>query len=86
MNLSPDESRTAPMAADALSNLGVPVKLLPTTLAAAPKVDPAATLMTAANELEGRQKLWRWVLLAALGIVLVETWLAGRLSFGAKTA
>ena len=86
VNLSPEESRTAPMAADALSNLGVPVKSAPTTLAAAPKADQAATLMTAANELEGRQKLWRWVLLAALGFVLIETWLAGRLSFGARNA
>ena len=86
VNLSPEESRTAPMAADTLSNLGVPVKSAPATLAAAPKADPAATLMTAANELEGRQKLWRWVLLAALGFVLIETWLAGRLSFGARTA
>ncbi len=30
-------------------------------------------------ELEGRQKLWRWLILAAIGILIVETWLAGRL-------
>ena len=31
-------------------------------------------------ELEGRQKLWRWGVLAAIGVLTVETWLAGRLS------
>jgi hypothetical protein len=27
--------------------------------------------------LEGRQKLWRWLIVAALAVLLVETWLAG---------
>ncbi|MEK6234005.1 MAG: hypothetical protein N2C14_04780, partial [Planctomycetales bacterium] len=30
-----------------------------------------------ARELEKRQKLWRWLILAALGILMVETWTAG---------
>jgi hypothetical protein len=30
--------------------------------------------------LESRQKLWRWILLAALGLLLIEIWLGGRLS------
>ena len=29
-------------------------------------------------ELENRQKLWRWLILAAIGVLIVETWLAGR--------
>jgi hypothetical protein len=29
-------------------------------------------------ELEGRQKLWRWLILAVIGILIIETWLAGR--------
>ena len=29
-------------------------------------------------ELENRQKLWRWLILAAIGILILETWLAGR--------
>ena len=29
-------------------------------------------------ELEGRQKLWRWLILAVIGILIFETWLAGR--------
>jgi hypothetical protein len=35
-------------------------------------------------ELEGRQSLWRWLALAALTVLLVETWLAGRLSSGVR--
>ena len=31
-------------------------------------------------ELENRQKLWRWLILAAIGILILETWLAGRSS------
>ena len=29
-------------------------------------------------ELENRQKLWRWVIIAAIVLLLGETWLAGR--------
>jgi hypothetical protein len=29
-------------------------------------------------ELENRQKLWRWLILAAFGVLVIETWLAGR--------
>jgi len=28
-------------------------------------------------EIEGRQKLWRWIIVATLAILGVETWLAG---------
>jgi anti-sigma-K factor RskA len=59
-------------------------------------VGPAADEPTAASriherklrhaELENSQKLWRWFILAALGIVGVEILLAGILAGGAKTA
>jgi hypothetical protein len=78
VNLPPEESRTVPLAADVLPNLGVPVKA-----AAAPAVQPGqSTSQTtlAAVELESRQKVWRWLILGALGIIVVETWVAGRLS------
>jgi hypothetical protein len=29
-------------------------------------------------ELENRQKLWRWLVVASVGVLLVETWLSGR--------
>ncbi len=35
------------------------------------------------NELENRQKYWRWLLLGVLGLLALETALAGRLSRGA---
>ena len=31
-------------------------------------------------ELEARQTLWRWLLVAALCVLVLETWLAGRKS------
>jgi hypothetical protein len=33
-----------------------------------------------AIEVEQRQKLWRWLIVAALGVLLLETLIAGRLS------
>jgi hypothetical protein len=33
-----------------------------------------------AAELENRQKLWRWLVVAALVVLLLETLLAGRLT------
>jgi hypothetical protein len=33
-----------------------------------------------ALELEGRQKVWRWLIATALGVVLLETLIAGKLS------
>jgi hypothetical protein len=30
--------------------------------------------------LESRQKLWQWLVAATLGVLIVETWLAGRLA------
>ncbi|RUL87177.1 BatA domain-containing protein [Tautonia sociabilis] len=76
VNLDPSESRTDPIELAALEQLGV--------RSAGREADPAAEaeqlrqLMNA--ELEGRQKLWRWGIVAAIGILIVETWLAGRLA------
>ena len=73
VNLDAAESRTAPLPADELERLGVPTK----SDVAAPAV-VAAQLQTQHNtELESRQKLWRWLIVAALTVLLVETWLAG---------
>ena len=37
-------------------------------------------------ELENRQKLWRWLILAAIGVLIVETWLAGRRAAAPRSA
>ena len=74
VNLDPAESRTAPLPADELERLGAPV-----ASAAPDPVRAAEQRVRLQNaELENRQKLWRWLIVAALGVVLAETWLAGR--------
>ena len=73
VNLDAAESKTAPLPVDELKRLGLPMKsveVTPVSQAAKPK-----TLHNA--ELEARQKLWRWLIVAALAVLLVETWLAG---------
>jgi len=74
VNLDPAESRTAPLPVDEFERLGTPLAHASATVAreAARKVQ----LQTA--ELEGRQKLWRWFIVATLAVLLMETWLAGR--------
>jgi hypothetical protein len=73
VNVDAAESRTAPLPVEELERLGLPMKsseATPTLVAAR-----QATLHNA--ELEARQKLWRWLIVAALAVLLVETWLAG---------
>jgi hypothetical protein len=73
VNLDPAESRTSPLPADELERLGVPGIQM--------AVEPVREAQRQARlqnvELESRQKLWRWLLVAALVILLLETWLAG---------
>ena len=73
VNLDANESRTAPLSADELERLGVP--LAPVTPVAAPEAKQVALLQAA--EAEGRQKLWRWFLAATLVVLLFESVLAG---------
>jgi hypothetical protein len=76
VNVDPAESRTTPLPWDELERLGVPLQ--------PPPVNPS-TLATRERqvhraELESRQRLWRWLILATLLVLLVESWLAGRLT------
>jgi hypothetical protein len=73
VNLDPAESRTAPLPIDELERHGVPVPRQ--TPAAMPAAQIKVRLQNA--ELEARQKLWRWFIVATLAVLLVETWLAG---------
>jgi hypothetical protein len=75
VNLVAAESRTAPLEASELEQRGV---LLGTQLTTAEEIDRRRQLRD--TELERSQKLWRWLIAAALVVLLVETWLAGRLS------
>jgi hypothetical protein len=75
VNLDASESRTSPLPLDELEHLGAPVaKATTTTIAYA--AHGKALLQSA--ELESRQKLWRWFIVATLGVLLMETAIAGR--------
>ena len=77
VNVSPDESRLQPLDAGRFTALGIPLQSDRQRLADAPVPNPAAIQ---AAEVEGRQKLWRWLLLGALAVLLLETPIAARLS------
>jgi hypothetical protein len=80
VNIDPAESRTAPLPIAALRVFGIPILKLGER-AAANRVEEQRQLL--AQELEGRQKVWRWLIVAAIGVLLCETWLAGRRARGA---
>lgn len=77
VNLDSSESRTAALSLEELERLRLPVK---STDVASIKAAEQKKLQLQASELEQRQKLWRWLLVAALVILLMETWLAGWLT------
>lgn len=74
VNVDPQESKTAPAALEEWERMGVPLQAEPHR--AAQQTAQRQALLRAA-ELESRQKLWRWLLLAALTVLVVETFLAG---------
>ncbi|MEP6670621.1 MAG: BatA domain-containing protein [Chthoniobacter sp.] len=76
VNLSPDESRLAPFSTERLIALGVPLHTVHETAAEVARREGQAQ----AVEIENQQKLWRWLLVAALGVLLLETLFAGKLS------
>ncbi len=78
VNLPVDESRTAPMPADELARLGVP--LGPATEVAAAPIAGVQQRQMQRAELENRQKLWRWLLAAVLAVMLAEIILSGWLA------
>lgn len=73
VNLPPAESQTDPLAPDRLEQLGLSLGKQKTV--AAMRTEQR---QMRAKELEGRQKLWRWGILAALTAITLETWLSGR--------
>ncbi len=77
VNLAPEESRTGPMAAEQLQQLGVPLQVQP--VATAEQLARREAQLKGA-ELESHQKLWRWLIVATLVVLIVETWVAARLS------
>jgi hypothetical protein len=76
VNLDPLESKTTPLGVETLEKLGVHLSAGPAKEA----LDREHLRQLQNAELEGRQKLWRALILAAIGILILETWLAGRLT------
>lgn len=77
VNLAAEESKTAPLAMEQLEQLGVPLKVVPVST---PEQIARREAQLKATELESHQKLWRWLIAATLVILIVETWVAARLS------
>lgn len=76
VNLKASESQTAPLSALDLERMGVPLP------AGAPRKLAGTELKTdrQAASLEQKQKLWRWLLLAALVVLFLETYVASWLT------
>ena len=77
INLPARESRTDPMPIEDLEKLGVSVG--PTSNPVIARTEQAIA-QSGFSEMESEQKLWRWVIALALAVLLVETWLGGRLT------
>jgi hypothetical protein len=75
VNLSPDESRTAPLALEELERWGARIGTKPPSEDLAMRERHLRTI-----ELENRQKMWRWMIVGVLGLLAAETALAGRLA------
>jgi hypothetical protein len=73
VNLAAAESNTAPLELEQLEQLGVRVG---TDLTRAERLQRERQKRD--TELESSQKVWRWMLVAMLGLLVVETWWAGR--------
>jgi type VI protein secretion system component VasF len=83
VNLAPEESNTAPLPLEQLERLGLPLQHQVTS---SPQEIQRRKQHLQAAQLENRQKLWRWLIVVALVVLVVETWLAGRLTHGTAVA
>lgn len=77
VNLSPEESRTTLLPIERLTSLNVPLRKVGSE---SPEAKAGREALLQATELENRQKLWRWLVVAALIVLLLETLIAGKLS------
>jgi hypothetical protein len=73
VNVAATESNTAPLDLEQLEQLGVPLGQNVSRAKRAEQLRHERDI-----ELESRQKVWRWLIVAALSVLILETWLAGR--------
>jgi len=71
-----EESDTAPLALETFDALGLPVRASVKKEETLAKVERHRQLMS--RELENDQKLWWWLILFTVLVLLLETWVAGR--------
>ena len=71
MNMHHDESRIAPLPFDTWEKLGVPLE--PAKLIVPESLNEERAAAKNAIELEGEQKLWRWLLIATACILAIES-------------
>lgn len=76
INLDPRESQTGRMDLDRFTDMGVPVG---ESTRPNDEKDAVRKARLLSAELEQRQKLWRWILLVTALLLVVESWLAGKL-------
>jgi Aerotolerance regulator N-terminal/von Willebrand factor type A domain len=81
VNLDSAESKTAPLNHETLEQLGCRL-----VSHSKPIVDHEQIRQMQNAELENRQKLWRWLILAAIAVLTVETYLAGRTAVRSRLA
>jgi hypothetical protein len=77
VNLAPEESRTAPLPMEELERLRVPIAEKAWGADRQAKLAPELKVAAA---IENQQKLWRWLIVAAAVVLLMETVLAGWLA------
>src|SRR5205823_14025856 len=76
VNLDASESRTAPLPVEELMRLGVPMKAPEIELSR--QAEQKRRLHNA--ELENQKRMWRWLIVAALVVLLSENWLTGQMN------
>lgn len=76
VNLVAGESKTEPLALDELVIHGATLSAPELT----PEANEAKKRLMLKSQLENQQKLWRWLVVAALIVLIVESFVAGRLT------
>jgi hypothetical protein len=77
VNLPAGESRTDPLPVEDLERKGVSLKPVS---AVVPAASERQVQRSSLGEMESQQKLWRWVFVATLVMLLAEVWLGGWLT------
>ncbi|TWT57577.1 hypothetical protein KOR42_09390 [Thalassoglobus neptunius] len=76
INLHPDESRLDLVSFESLEAAGLPITSATTALLAEEE-SPESSRQLMNRELESRQRLWQWLLLAALIVLILESVISG---------